>query len=159
MNQLPLQESKQILFEISSIIQSNGDLESYKLSDKILEKYANTLDICYSSSTRSCCFTKAYGRYVQGTGSVYCEKSLEDVDYAYNVKNKELQYLKSLNLRFFTPLEVSKLMSFPSYFQFPSDITDKQKYMLLGNSINVKVVSELIKVLYEYLFYFIKIVI
>lgn len=56
-----------------------------------------------------------------------------------------LNCIKKLQLRFFTPTEISRLMNFPETFQFPSNITDKQKYMLLGNSVNVRVISELIK--------------
>lgn len=58
-----------------------------------------------------------------------------------------LELAQSLNLRFFTPKEISRLMCFPETFSFPKSITDRQKYMVLGNSINVKVVSELIKFL------------
>lgn len=49
-------------------------------------------------------------------------------------------------IRYFTPYEVSKFMCFPNDFTFP-EITDKIKYKLLGNSINVIVV----KTLMEYL--------
>lgn len=131
-------------------------MEDYKLSDSVLAKYAKTLDICYPHSKRSCCFTKAYGRYVQGTGSVFCEKSERDVNIAFNQENTEeqLRLIKALNLRFFTPLEVCRLMSFPQYFCFPSTLSERTKYKLLGNSINVKVVSELIKLLYNYLMFY-----
>ena len=49
-------------------------------------------------------------------------------------------------VRYFTPNEVSKLMCFPKEFTFPL-ISDKIKYKLLGNSINVEVV----KILMDYL--------
>lgn len=57
--------------------------------------------------------------------------------------------LNKLELRYFTPREVSRLMAFPDSFNFPAEISRKQQYRLLGNSINVKVVSHLIKYLVE----------
>ncbi len=38
-------------------------------------------------------------------------------------------------------------MGFPKEFSFPDEITLKQRYRVLGNSINVRVVAELIKYL------------
>lgn len=54
---------------------------------------------------------------------------------------------KSLKLRYFTEYEISSIMGFPKEFSFPPNITLKQRYKVLGNSINVKVVAELIKYL------------
>ncbi|EEB19817.1 Modification methylase HaeIII, putative [Pediculus humanus corporis] len=48
---------------------------------------------------------------------------------------------------YFTPKEISKLMCFPDSLIFPNYFTKKQKYRLLGNSVNVHVVSILIKLL------------
>jgi tRNA (cytosine38-C5)-methyltransferase len=39
------------------------------------------------------------------------------------------------------------LMCFPSDFSFPEDYTLKQKYRLIGNSVNVKVIEFLLKLL------------
>lgn len=61
----------------------------------------------------------------------------------------DLELKKKLNLRFFTPMEVAGLMRFPKSFTFPSTVSRRSQYKLLGNSINVTVVSELIKVLYN----------
>ncbi|KAB0793496.1 hypothetical protein PPYR_13116 [Photinus pyralis] len=139
---------------VLSEIVDNGNVERYLLSDTDLLKRAIALDICFKTCTRSCCFTKSYGRYVTGTGSVYTDKTKQELDYVYrsldSLKGDREGYLsciRQLRLRFFTPKEVCRLMSFPDTFEFPSTVTDKQKYMLLGNSINVRVVSELIKLL------------
>jgi tRNA (cytosine38-C5)-methyltransferase len=48
---------------------SDCDASQLLLSDSILLKHAEVLDIVKASSVRSCCFTKAYGRYVEGTGA------------------------------------------------------------------------------------------
>ncbi|KAH6926266.1 hypothetical protein HPB50_016053 [Hyalomma asiaticum] len=47
-----------------------GDEASYLLPDKILSRFSLLLDIVQPASTNTCCFTKGYGHYVEGTGSV-----------------------------------------------------------------------------------------
>lgn len=69
------------------------------------------------------------------------------LEIEHNGNNLELK--KELKLRFFTPKEVARLMSFPEGFTFPESVNEKQQYKLLGNSINVSVVSELIKLMYQ----------
>lgn len=64
-------------------------------------------------------------------------------------EEQQLQLLHSLKLRYFSPREVANLMGFPSNFEFPETITIKQKYRTLGNSINVKLVSELMRYLFK----------
>ncbi|GJQ73469.1 Mt2 [Trypoxylus dichotomus] len=109
---------------ISEFLENDLDVVPYLLPEKVLRKYAAILDICFSHSVRSCCFTKAYDP--------------DSEEFVYQ--------LRKLNLRFFTPTEVARLMCFPGNFNFPK-ISNKQKYMLLGNSVNIKVVAELIKLL------------
>ncbi|CAH1377230.1 unnamed protein product [Tenebrio molitor] len=142
------------LISIGDILEENQDFSQYYISDKILRKYFNILDICYSHSRNSCCFTKSYSRYIEGAGSVFTEKSEEFVktilSQIENVEKGSDEYLKlvvQLKLRFFTPREVCRLMCFPETFSFPPGMENRKKYMLLGNSVNVKVVSELIRLL------------
>ncbi|KAL1130765.1 hypothetical protein AAG570_012006 [Ranatra chinensis] len=127
---------------------------TYLVPDKILGRRAKILDIVTKDSLRSCCFTKAYTHYAEGTGSVYCPYSEESIRKCYQEAEKYslgtveyVEALKELRLRYFTPKEVSRLMCFPEDFQFPAGVTEKQKYRLLGNSINVKVVAVLINLL------------
>ncbi|KAJ3110754.1 tRNA (cytosine-5-)-methyltransferase [Phlyctochytrium bullatum] len=56
--------------------------------------------------------------------------------------------LSILRLRFFSPKEVAKLHGFPAHFDFPSEVTDRQRFQLLGNSLNVKVVEYLVRYLF-----------
>lgn len=132
------------------------------LPDTLLAKRAKVLDIACAESQRTICFTKAYTHYTEGTGSVYCPKTRPEVEATFDqVKlmpnddssDEVLQLVKSLRMRYFSPAEVARLMCFPSErdddaFTFPSVTTRKQRYRLLGNSINVLVVSELIKLLF-----------
>lgn len=90
--------------------------------------------------------------FVEGTGSVFTDMDEDTVLEALtklggmdSASNDYLELAESLNLRFFTPREIARLMGFPEMFSFPQDVSNRQKYMVLGNSINVKVVSELIK--------------
>lgn len=169
--EFPFEREDKILYELPNLDDSNylslinkfkadsiiGDIleeGGEKLSDKVLQKYATIFDIVTKDSNRSCCFTKGYSHYVEGTGSIFCPMTLKDVKSVYeqisylDKNSKEyLKTLQSLQLRYFSPNEVSKLMTFPPNFQFPLKLTNKQKYRLLGNSLNVHVVSILINLL------------
>ena len=57
--------------------------------------------------------------------------------------------LKEMGIRYFTPREVAALHSFPPEFTFPSDLSRKRQYALLGNSLSVAVVAELVLYLIE----------
>lgn len=140
-------------FPISKILEPEVD-KKYYLTDTMLQKRFNVIDIRSAESTSSCCFTKAYGRYFEGTGSILSERSIKEVEKVYgqidivcNKPEDNLKLLKYLNLRFFTPREICRLMCFPENFNFPNSVSDSKKYSVLGNSINVKVVGSLIKFL------------
>lgn len=137
-------------------INDDTNLIEFRLADNILLKRAWLLDITYSTSTNTRCFTKAYTHYAEGTGSIHCPLEKKQLDQVFmEIQNEslssdeKLKKLKSLNLRYFTPAEIAKLMSFPDKFTFPSETTNKQRYRVLGNSINVAVVGKLIEILYN----------
>jgi len=136
--------------ESSSLVNS----DEHFLNDNVLLRYHSILDIKHTDSTRSCCFTKAYSKYVEGTGSVFTSRTKEEVEKIYDQvsdtddEQVKSNLLKSLGLRYFTPREVSNLMCFPASsqdFEFPEETTCKQKYRLLGNSVNVFVIATLMK--------------
>lgn len=154
MEAYPNEDETYELFKINDIIEKNINTKEYLLPDNTLLKHSSLVDICTPESLRSCCFTKAYSRYIEGTGSIFTPKTESDIKEIYHKlttlnDDEKLNQLKQLELRFFTPTEVSRLMSFPTYFSFPDNLSNVQKYRLLGNSINVKVVSKLIKLLAE----------
>jgi len=115
---------------------------------EVLSRYASVLDIVQEDSTQCCCFTKAYGHYVEGTGSVLQCNGDSVLDEAFKEYilggRKSADSLVKLRLRYFSPTEVAGLLWFPAQFQFPGDVTTKQQYKLLGNSLNVHVVSVLL---------------
>ena len=134
---------------------SDAELEQYLVPEKILKKYACGFDIVQPSSTHSCCFTRAYGHYAVGTGSILQHASSEDLEKAFQDYQKEgdseksVQSLQSLKLRYFSPREVANLMCFPPSFTFPPGLTLKQRYKVIGNSVNVHVVSVLLRYLFS----------
>ena len=136
----------------------DGDkLKQFLVPDKILQRYATALDIVRADSQHSCCFTKAYGNYAVGTGSVLQHSLDEDaLEVSFTDFSKfqvvgdhvgALESLRGLNLRYFTPKEVANLMCFPEEFRLPSSLSVRQCYKALGNSLNVRVVSLLIRYL------------
>ncbi|XP_036202049.1 tRNA (cytosine(38)-C(5))-methyltransferase isoform X3 [Myotis myotis] len=138
---------------LKDFLEDDIDMNQYFLPPKSLLRYALLLDIVKPTCRRSMCFTKGYGRYIEGTGSVL--QTAEDVqieDIYKSLTNlsqeEKITKLLMLKLRYFTPKEIANLLGFPPEFGFPENITVKQRYRLLGNSLNVHVVAKLIKVLY-----------
>ncbi|XP_032408059.1 tRNA (cytosine(38)-C(5))-methyltransferase isoform X2 [Xiphophorus hellerii] len=132
--------------------QMNIDMELYLLKPKTLLRYGSILDIVQPHSRRSVCFTKGYGRYVEGTGSVLqccMENEISSVfaNLDQLTEEEKLQKMLKLNLRYFTPREVANLMGFPQSFSFPEDISIIQQYRVLGNSLNVLVVARLLQLM------------
>jgi len=138
---------------LSSFLDDNPT-DAFLLEDKILTKYGKILDIVNRDSTQSCCFTKSYGQYYEGTGSVLHQSA--DLDAAYALAELATKTgdsttddsisaaLRPLRLRFFSPAEIARLLAFPPTFSFPVEISVKQRYKTLGNSLNVGVVAILI---------------
>lgn len=152
MDNLPTNYAKP--YTIETVLE-NGTTDKFLVPDKHLKR-ANIFDICYRHSKRSCCFTKAYSHYVEGTGSVFTECSPEIVKICYEKannfqvgSNEFVDCLRDLKLRFFTPKEVLSLMCFPTYYNFPQNTSNKQCYRLLGNSVNVTIICELLKLLFD----------
>ncbi|XP_003389338.2 PREDICTED: tRNA (cytosine(38)-C(5))-methyltransferase-like [Amphimedon queenslandica] len=138
--------------DISSYLDdlSEIDVQQFLVPDRILEKYAQGLDIVSAKSHSSCCFTRGYYHYAVGTGSVLHHDCSVDLALAYQCYAEQknncdgIKSLKELKLRYFTPQEVAKLMSFPASHTFPTSVSNKQCYKLLGNSVNVFVVATLL---------------
>ncbi|NXD18932.1 TRDMT methyltransferase, partial [Spelaeornis formosus] len=134
--------------------EENEKMSQYFLPPKSLLRYAFLLDIVKPTCRRSTCFTKGYGHYIEGTGSVLqtaVDVELESVFKHIDELSEEekLMKLSTLKLRYFTPREIANLHGFPSEFGFPEKVTVKQCYRLLGNSLNVHVVAKLISLLLE----------
>ncbi|CAN6877273.1 hypothetical protein HID58_077278 [Brassica napus] len=116
-------------------------VHQYLVPLSLIERWGNAMDIVYPDSKRCCCFTKSYYRYVKGTGSLLATVQPK-------VKGKE-SCLKEQRLRYFTPREVANFHSFPEDFEFPKQISLRQRYAMLGNSLSVAVVAPLLRYLFS----------
>lgn len=130
--------------------------DQYRIPVSLIERWGDAMDIVFPDSTRCCCFTKSYSRYVKGTGSFLATAKVND--NLSNLQSKtndgrqgekiKSSLLGELDLRYFTPREVSNLHSFPAEFGFPDHVSLRQRYALLGNSLSVAVVAPLLKYLF-----------
>jgi tRNA (cytosine38-C5)-methyltransferase len=98
-------------------------------------------DVVQSDSLYTSTFTKAYGsHHFFGSGSILTEgRKVILLNFRYT------DDILSLKPRFFSPKEVSNLMGMEP--RWPDNLTTRQKYMLLGNSVSVDIVGELISVM------------
>jgi len=129
---------------------SNEELIKRTVKSRLVTKYGRVMDVVVPEFRRSCCFTGGYTKFCEGTGSVLRLTPLtEEEDAAMKVAiERGVSYdfqgdWESLELRYFTPREILNLHCFPKWYNFPANVTDKQKFKLLGNSINARVVEEL----------------
>lgn len=139
--------------KIEEFLRPDGQDPQFLVPLKYLEGYINYKhDIRRPAETKSTTFTKAYGsNYIIGTGSFLQTKRL---DLIYEPDDRTV--LPTLGLRFFTPYEIALLHALPVIdasstvptlpvkFTFPADSTVPQQYRLLGNSLNVRVVTRIL---------------
>lgn len=163
--------------QISDFLETGGSdkSEEYLLPDNVLRRY-KVMDVTSADSRRSCCFTKSYGRYVDGTGS-FLQPSNRDganrdsvakvIETKHSVvvgqnsdlnetttpvgpkdlTEEDLCLLRSLKLRYFSPKEIARIHCLPDSFGFPSSLSRKQCWKALGNSLNAHIVSVLMRIL------------
>ncbi|GAB1598331.1 tRNA (cytosine(38)-C(5))-methyltransferase-like [Argonauta hians] len=148
------------LKEFLEINQSKEYLDQFLMPEKFFSLFV-ILDIVLPHLRKSVCFTKRYGHYIEGAGSiVQMSTNGPLLKEAYDLKmktqelknrkqwsEKEFDIVRKLRLRFFTPREIANLLCFPETFNFPAEVTLRQKYRVLGNSLNVHVVAVLLKLL------------
>lgn len=137
---------------------SDDHMKSLRIPDKILESRAAwCFDIVTPDDQRSACFTQSYGKCIRGTGSVLWQATndgesndsacsrfalISPDEREFNPNWAEGLNLKK-NLRYFSGMEVARLMGFDESFSFPNDCSLKQQWKLLGNSLNVRVAARI----------------
>lgn len=140
--------------------ESSKYFDQYKVPDKDLRRFI-VMDVVIPCLRKTICFTKRYGHYMEGAGSIIqMSTEVEDVRKARDLKieaineknnkswgEREIDIIRGLQLRYFTPREIANLLCFPETYSFPDDVSTIQKYRVLGNSLNVHVVSVLIHLL------------
>ncbi|GKY95044.1 hypothetical protein MPSEU_000468700 [Mayamaea pseudoterrestris] len=120
-------------------------------------------DIVSPEARRSACFTSGYGRFIRGTGSILYQPLMTDDSEQSQVFAAETLVLQDPNerkfqadwlkeskldtrqLRYFSGTEMARLLGFSNSFSFPSHVTLKQQWKLMGNSLNVCVAAKLIE--------------
>ncbi|THD18315.1 tRNA aspartic acid methyltransferase 1 [Fasciola hepatica] len=125
--------------------------KSCSITSDCLKRYFYVMDIVRPCDRKTRCFTKGYTKRIEGTGSVLQTSRLDltsDLIHS-NYQSVEhdsdalVSFTRTLGLRFFHSREVANLMCFPSDYEFPENVTEKQRIRLLGNSVNVHVVAHL----------------
>ena len=71
-------------------------------------------------------------------------KSVFKID---SLTERDMTMLRGMRLRYFTPSEIAKIHCLSSNFQFPSSISRKQCWKVLGNGLNAHVVAVLMRLL------------
>ncbi|PIK57824.1 putative tRNA (cytosine(38)-C(5))-methyltransferase-like, partial [Apostichopus japonicus] len=109
---------------------SQESSEDYAVPDKTLLRFGRVMDIVREEDERTCCFTKAYGHYVEDTGSFLQRNhslTIQKNRFEQIIKEKwafedrldsnvTLLRLQQLGLRYFTPREVANFHCFPKEF-------------------------------------------
>lgn len=129
---------------------TNFVIDKTESSDLLIPKstlskpWAKDLPVVSRLDTQSHCFTAAYSRQLhRATGSLL----LMDENRSESVENCPIDRsdMTVYKLRRFSTDELLKLFGFPESFAFPKDVDTSYQYKLIGNSISVFVVKELMK--------------
>ncbi|VDN05779.1 unnamed protein product [Thelazia callipaeda] len=114
-----------------------------------IQRFIRVIHFVTPSSSYSCCFTKSYYHYFAGTGSVLFRvgKQIQDEEMSMEQLRKMALGDKFMDsqIRYLSWREVANLLGFPATFMKPPEISVKQMYRSLGNSITVSGVSLLIQ--------------
>ncbi|CAM6033086.1 unnamed protein product [Sphagnum compactum] len=149
-SQMELQQQLDARETASLLLEADDDKwEHYKLPVNVVERWGDVFDIVTRDSRSCCCFTKSYGRYAKGTGSLLATKNESSLTQQGTLDVSKGVPITSLGLRYFTPREIANLHSFPAEFSFPHYVSLRQRYALLGNSLSVAVVAALLRYLYD----------
>ncbi|KIK02341.1 hypothetical protein K443DRAFT_97071 [Laccaria amethystina LaAM-08-1] len=139
-----------VVYDLRRYLDRGYDPREVLVPDKVLKKWGRLFDIVLPSSRRTCCFTRGYTQLVERSGSVLQKNEILDV------QPEAVKILHPLGLRYFSPEELLRLFDFnpcdplavPA-FHWPDDISTKTRYRLIGNSVNIRVIQELIEYLFE----------
>ena len=86
---------------LGSYLETGDHLDEYLIGADVLKKRAEVADIVTAEGFKSCCFTKSYGRYVEGTGEVVhkmtCKTQLKRTQAGSGRTLKDQKELKSPN--------------------------------------------------------------
>lgn len=128
--------------DLDDDVSSLWDTHAVKQED--VNRAMGTIDIVTAKDVTCNCFTKSYFKYVKGTGSVVANRPVDKSTWDGEMRADK----DGVRLRYFTVKEVTRLHSLPDDFAWPDNLTLRQRYTLLGNSMSVACVAPL----FDYLF-------
>jgi tRNA (cytosine38-C5)-methyltransferase len=142
--------------DVVGLTRSRDDLQELTLSPQSLLKSASwCFDVVGVDSRRTSCFTSGYGKFCKGTGSVLAYQTTNGPAVRFTLappdeRSFDSDWSKKLldqgyAIRYFSGEELLRLFGFQSSFKFPLNITTKQKWKLVGNSLNVRVASKVVQ--------------
>lgn len=131
---------------VGNFIDKNLDMEERKKliipNDTFDKPWIKNLGIVSPLDEITHCFTAFYGRQLhRATGSVLLEDETRSQSIATLPLDRTNMSQYKGKLRRFSPKELLSLFGFPPEFSFPEDISLEHRYKLIGNSVNVSVVS------------------
>eukprot|EP00742_Colponemidia_sp_Colp-10_P009008 GILJ01009790.1.p1 GENE.GILJ01009790.1~~GILJ01009790.1.p1 ORF type:complete len:344 (+),score=36.55 GILJ01009790.1:45-1076(+) len=134
---------------ISKFIDTTVDIldERYKVNQdamRTLAERGTKFDIVFLDSITSSSFTKSYrskSTHFRGNGSLLCTNA------SSKTYDRFLNNIEDLDIRYFTPEEILRIHFYPSSWTFPSTVSLKHRYALLGNGVNIFVCAKLLTVL------------
>jgi len=128
----------------------NVDLDEFLAKSEQAKKYLDALDIVDTRSSKTMCFTKAYSRFMKGTGSLINMTPRPDqTDEQERDRARDQRDISNYTLRYFTPREIARLHGFPDSYKFIPSLTKKQQYQMLGNSLSADVIEYLLTFLFS----------
>jgi tRNA (cytosine38-C5)-methyltransferase len=119
------------------------EFEDLKIPDCVFEKkWAKQLPVVSPLDRATHCFTAAYGRQIhRATGSLLLMDSSRATSIADTPLDRTDMTQYKSKLRRFSPRELLRIFCFPDDLKFPDDISLEHQYKLIGNSVNVCVIS------------------
>jgi tRNA (cytosine38-C5)-methyltransferase len=128
----------------------NYDLSDEELASLLIPKHvfhkdwSKDLPIVCPLDCVTHCFTAAYGRQIhRATGSLLLMDPSRTVSVAAMPVDRTHMMNYYGKLRRFSPYELLGIFGFPSNFKFPENISLEHRFKLVGNSVNVTVISHL----------------
>ena len=147
--------------ESDATARASRDGASLAVPASAAAKYWRWFDVVTPSSLGSQCFTAGYGKTVFGGSVLAAEAFANDPEFCglADAEQKRYRLVKPPPpnaLRYFAPEEIAALHGLESAsaasgprFALPENLTRRQLYFTLGNSVSVDVVQELMRYLME----------
>jgi len=104
----------------------SDDAPELHVADQLLAEYVHAIDVVEADDPLAVAatFTAGYGRSLVRAGSYLCRSSI---------------------VRRFSPAEILRLLGFPSSYRLPPDLPRDNAWRLVGNSLSVPAVREVLK--------------